>query len=432
MSDVENGELQAAPENGEVNSTPEDEDENTQLNAGPVDKLWLEKILSSHHQHTVTIREFTVKPWRETLSDIRTVSVTYYVPREREDRTVCLIVKLLPMDPVVRHFAVEAQFDLREIKFYTKVVPDLMEFQKDLLPPNIPPIDLLIPFCYHASHQRSQLVLADVRADGYARADFMGGLTLLQAEAALDAISRLHAVSLAMRLKEDIDLNEKYPFLFQTSVAQASDAYQQLVERGLFLLSDFLKDRADQIPAMKCLKEIHPKLIDVIAKLLTPSEPMKLITHTDFWCNNLMFNEGNECCILDWQMVTCSRPTTDIALLIISSLPTELRRTKSMHLLDVYWEHFMRYTLTLGVNVQDSLNYTKENLAEDYKKSQLLAIILCIGSVDLAMGNSMTEQRVLDLLQDLYDGGVFNLEQLFPDWDPEKKDWITSEVKDTP
>lgn len=32
-----------------------------------------------------------------------------------------IIIKLLPHDPFSRYFVTEAQFDLREIKFYTKV-----------------------------------------------------------------------------------------------------------------------------------------------------------------------------------------------------------------------------------------------------------------------------------------------------------------------
>lgn len=32
-----------------------------------------------------------------------------------------LVIKLLPHDPFSRYFVTEAQFDLREIKFYTKV-----------------------------------------------------------------------------------------------------------------------------------------------------------------------------------------------------------------------------------------------------------------------------------------------------------------------
>ncbi len=55
------------------------------------------------------------------LSDIYVLKVTYQLPTEQSERSLELIVKQLPQDPFARFFVKEAQFDLREIKFYTKV-----------------------------------------------------------------------------------------------------------------------------------------------------------------------------------------------------------------------------------------------------------------------------------------------------------------------
>lgn len=43
------------------------------------------------------------------------------------------------------------------------------------------------------------------------------------------------------------------------------------------------------------------------------------------------------------------------------------------------------------------------------RQSQLLALLLCIGSVDIALGNDEAEQRFLDVLHDLYEDGVLNV-----------------------
>lgn len=61
------------------------------------------------------------------------------------------------------------------------------------------------------------------------------------------------------------------------------------------------------------LANIRPKTRSIIENLLQPVEPMALITHTDFWCNNLLIKDikdeelNDNCIIIDWQMVTCSR-----------------------------------------------------------------------------------------------------------------------------
>jgi hypothetical protein len=57
------------------------------------------------------------------LSDILALHVDYEISNfnNNEELKLNLIIKLLPHDPFSRFFVTEAQFDLREIKFYTQV-----------------------------------------------------------------------------------------------------------------------------------------------------------------------------------------------------------------------------------------------------------------------------------------------------------------------
>lgn len=227
----------------------------------------------------------------------------------------------------------------------------------------------------------------------------------------MESIAKIHSLSLAMKIKEEKNLTERYSFLFQTS--SATDSYQQLVERGLPQLSEFLERRPGFENVLEALNSVRPKTKDIIKSLLSPKEPMALITHTDFWCNNLMFKEDDKSCtciILDWQMVTYSRPTNDLALLLISSLPAELRRLHTDSLLNTYWETLLRTCAKLNLNVESDLSYDKNALLEDYRKSKLLALLLCIGSVDVALGDPLTEERLLELLKDLHEEDVLKAE----------------------
>jgi hypothetical protein len=119
----------------------------------PVTSEWLEAILASYHQQelhhsrdrgggggdaeedgvelSINIGDFSVGPGCDAgecvLSDILAVKVQYRVsPGTPDPRTLNLIVKLLPHDPFSRFFVTEAQFDLREIKFYTQVSSPLV------------------------------------------------------------------------------------------------------------------------------------------------------------------------------------------------------------------------------------------------------------------------------------------------------------------
>lgn len=300
------------------------------------------------------------------------------------------------------------------------MVPDLEAFQKKQITSPDLAIELPIPACIHAHYNpgggtedspeppESFLVLENLRPRGFDGAEFSRGLTLRQAEAALSAVACLHALSLTLKVKEGRPLSDRYPFLFQT--ARATDSYQQLVERGLPQLARFLERRPGLEAVLEALLALRPRTKEIIAALLAPEDPLALITHTDFWCNNLLFKndeDGNcKCAILDWQMVTYSRPTNDIALLLVSSVPTELRRRHTPSLLDKYWDVLTSTSCSLGLDIQKDLAYTRSDLDGDYRRSQLLALLLCIGSVDVALGDPLTEQRLIDVLEDLHNDGV--------------------------
>jgi thiamine kinase-like enzyme len=192
-----------------------------------------------------------------------------------------------------------------------------------------------------------------------------------------------------MKVKTKVDLNEKYPvreihakldlsrlisflsfskFLFQ--ISKATESYQQLVEQGLPQLMKFLEQKADYDNEIEALASIRPKTKKLIEGLLQPVEPIGLITHTDFWCNNLLFKDDakdDNCIILDWQMVTYSRPTNDIALLITSSLPSDVRRENSQKLLDLYHNSLKTNCAKLNIDLEIDLQYSRNKLECDFR-----------------------------------------------------------------
>lgn len=145
------------------------------------------------------------------------------------------------------------------------------------------------------------------------------------------------------------------------------------MESGLPQLGKFLSDRGNSDAISSSLNEIKNKTRDIIENLLQPNEPMGLITHTDFWSNNLLFREntGDEnmppCVIIDWQMITYSRPTNDVALLLISSLPSNVRRDNMISLLDFYFQCLKDNLKKFDIHLERDFGYTRDNLSEDYK-----------------------------------------------------------------
>lgn len=203
-----------------------------------------------------------------------------------------------------------------------------------------------------------------------------------------------------------------FQFLFQTT--KATESYHNLVEQGIPQLAGFLESTGDHSRELEILEQLRPKTKEIIQNLLNPVEPMGLICHTDFWSNNLLFKtsidpeKNDNCCVLDWQMISLSRPTNDVALLLTSSLNSNTRRMHQSKLLDTYYNLLKVNCTKFDVDIEVDLQYSRNKMECDFRKSQLLAFLLCIGSVDIALGNNQTEQRLLDVLHDFYADKIFD------------------------
>ena len=92
-----------------------------------ITKDWLEGVLQEYlgKESQPEVVEYTVRPGcnngESVLSDILAIGLEYKRSNQHPAEQLNVIVKRLPQDPYSRFFVTEAQFDLREIRFYTQV-----------------------------------------------------------------------------------------------------------------------------------------------------------------------------------------------------------------------------------------------------------------------------------------------------------------------
>lgn len=200
-----------------------------------------------------------------------------------------------------------------------------------------------------------------------------------------------------------------------------------MIEHGFPTLSHFLeRQEPDGKEILGKLQALHPRATELLYELLKPPPPPApaCLTHMDFWCNNLLFKkttggknskgaisngsassgaeEDPECLILDWQMMAISRPTHDVALLLFTSLTPETRSAHTESLLSHYWNVFQDTASKVGVELPFDFGV----IENEFKKSQLLALLLVIGSIDLALDSAGTEQRLIHALRDMAKGDL--------------------------
>lgn len=254
--------------------------------------------------------------------------------------------------------------------------------------------------------------MEDITSNGYVPVDFAEGLTMDRAKAALIAAARLHALSLALREREG-PLDQRFDFLFPCERAAAG--YLRLVRRGLPQLEAFLRDRPDCVAEASAISALSSRAPALLGTLLRPSEPAPL-AHADFWSGNLLFRERegvSDCIALDWQMVSLGRPMDDVALLVLSSLSPELRREYGEALITRYGERLEYECARFGAAA--SGKQARRSLQGDWPRAALRALLLCAGSVDVALGEPRAERRLLEAVRDLYAQGVLDLK---PETDP--------------
>ncbi|KAI5633600.1 ecdysteroid kinase domain-containing protein [Phthorimaea operculella] len=338
----------------------------------------------------------------------RVLAVTVCYEEKGESKSLPLVVKLPPRDPFGRLFVAEAQFDTREILFYTELAPALNRLAEEALGPGQ---GLPVPKCIKARLPDeiggdSELVLEDVTSAGYEAADFAEGLSEERARAALHAAARLHALSLALREREG-PLDQRFDFLFPCERAAAG--YLRLVKRGLPQLEGFLRGRPDCVDEAAAVSALSARAPSLLGTLLRPAEPAPL-AHADFWSGNLLFREHkgkSECIALDWQMVSLGRPMDDVALLLLSSLTPDMRRAVGDKLIEDYGNRLEEECARLGAS--SSATIVRRGLMPDWPRAALRALLLCAGSVDVALGDPRAETRLLEAVKDLYAQGVLAL-----------------------
>lgn len=114
--------------------------------------------------------------------------------------------------------------------------------------------------------------------------------------------------------------------------------------------------------------------------------------------------------MLDWQMISLGRPMDDIALLLLSSLSPEMRRSIGDDLIEYYGDSLMSECEKLGATPAG--NEVRSGLMSDWPRAALRALLLCAGSVDVALGDPRAEARLLEAVRDLYVEGVLALKPI--------------------
>lgn len=296
-----------------------------------------------------------------------------------------------------------------EIEFYEKIVPEMRDFlaAEGFDTTSNGDFCFDVPEMLYAREEEENangdgpaiIVLKDVIAEGYRHERDENGakcLTPELARAALESIALIHAVSVSMQLKRQVDLADSHPTLVESGLVwtqadmavrlgHMKDTYCELLRQSQELDSPTLLSRFMQT------FDSEERLRELCAKRCRAKDKMTSLQHGDFHFNNLLFKREAgggriRVMIVDWQLAYTGRSTGDLSYLLMSSLSHEIREKHEEEMKSVYY-----YTFNSALARLVNTRCEKEVLEVEYHDSLPLSFFLSCGNI---MGGEKEEECV--------------------------------------
>jgi Ecdysteroid kinase-like family len=232
---------------------------------------------------------------------------------------VSVVVKLPSEDPTSRATGIALRNYEREVKFYEQIAPT---------------VGIRMPQCYYSSFgaESGDFVLVLEDATPAEPGDQILGCSLVQAEAALIELARLHAPRWGDATLDDIDwLSRRDPQTVQLITALYRHYWPEFLERYGHSLTE---------PQ----RIIGAQLGDALPRWLTQTTLPATVTHGDYRLDNLLFASergGDPVIAVDWQTPGHGCGVADASYFLGAGLLSSERRQHERELLHRYHQELL-------------------------------------------------------------------------------------------
>lgn len=312
------------------------------------------------------------------LSAVYRIHVTGY------KHSATFIIKGLLNNLILRNTMRCTNFFAREGKFFTDILPALIEVQKSSGAKEC--IQDYTPKCYSCciDGENDYILIEDLSAAGCVSVSEYP--TEFERNNVLKTLAHLHAVSIALRIKR--------PDVFQKIVEEIPELYYTESNRNWY--SIYLKNAVDL--DREVLREhfepssnYYKKFDDVVTndlygniiKSLRSSVDHSVLCHGDAWCPNFLCSKEKTVAI-DFQLYRAASLATDVTYLILMCSNLCNEKQDFLDAVEIYYNELAYFLKDMGLEASEV--FSRANLYEELNKYGRFGFMACLSSIPLLAG----------------------------------------------
>ncbi|CAB0005333.1 unnamed protein product [Nesidiocoris tenuis] len=263
-------------------------------------------------------------------------------------------LKTLPENQYHRKNVEISRVFYKEVEFFRSIWPNVCKYFAYKT----------TPICYHADPEKL-LVLENLSRKNYKNVNARELFDVPHCQAVLKILASFHAASFLYEKEKNSTIAEMYPDLGCDRINWFKDekghpGYEHC-QVGVRAMGVVLDRHFNSVPV-----EIRNKVKNLLASnpsFLLPSKVHRnALSHSDLWCNNLMFHYDDEgkiddCVLVDFQLFGYCPPATDVYSMIFIVTDKKFRAKHSAELAEFYYSHFAECLRRNGADPDELLSW---------------------------------------------------------------------------